>query len=102
MLDFVNPVKRIRDAFKQFYTETVLDEKINFDLIYSTQRILHEKGVYTQADIDLAAGICFDPDARMANSTQAKTSNALKPLRKSITSLIRKIAISSGGRFVIW
>ena len=35
ILDFVNPIERIRDAFQQFYTVTTLDEEINFDLIYT-------------------------------------------------------------------
>lgn len=78
ILDFVNDIDRIREAFQQFYQETSLDEEINFDLIYTTQRILHEKGVYTQADIDAVAAIYFDPDTRTANGTQAKISNALK------------------------
>ena len=80
ILDFVNPIERIRDAFQQFYTVTTLDEEINFDLIYTTQRILHEKAIYTQEDIDRVSTIYFDPDTRTANGTQAQISNALKPV----------------------
>ena len=80
ILDFVNDVDRIREAFQQFYTETSLEEEINFDLIYTTQKILHEFAVYTTADIETVASIYFDPDVRKVNATQGQISNALKPI----------------------
>ena len=80
ILDFVNDTERIRKAFQQFYQETSLEEEVNFDLIYTTQRILHEYKVYTAEDIEAVSAIYFDPDVRKANATQAKISNALKPI----------------------
>lgn len=80
ILDFVNDIGRIQDAFQPFYQETSLEEQINVDLIYATQKILHDFGVYTQEDIDKAAAIYFDPDVRNANATQGQISNALKPV----------------------
>lgn len=80
ILDFVNDTERIRKAFQQFYQETSLEEEVNFDLIYTTQRILHEYNVYTTEDIEAVSTIYFDPDVRKANATQAKVSNALKPI----------------------
>lgn len=50
ILDFVNDVDRIKKAFQPFYQETSLVEEVNFDLIYTTQRILHEYNVYTSED----------------------------------------------------
>ena len=87
VLDFVNPIERIREAFQQFYQETILEEEINIDLIYTTQRILHEKGIYTQEDIDKVTSIYIDEDARMVNSTQAKISNALIPVAEKYNAL---------------
>lgn len=55
-----------------------MEEEINFDLIYTTQKTLHEFNVYTTADIEAVSGIYFDPDVRKANETQGKISNALK------------------------
>lgn len=78
VLDFVNDVDRIREAFQQFYQETSLDEEINFDLIYTTQKILHDFKVYTEEDIEAVSQIYFDPDVRKANATQGKISNILK------------------------
>ena len=80
VLDFVNDVDRIRKAFQQFYQETSLDEEINFDLIYTTQKILRNFKVYTDADIEAVSQIYFDPDVRKANATQGKISNILKPV----------------------
>lgn len=80
VLDFVNDVDRIREAFQQFYQETSLDEEINFDLIYTTQKILRDFKVYTDADIEAVSQIYFDPDVRKANATQGKISNILKPV----------------------
>lgn len=73
-------VVRIREAFQQFYQETSLDEEINFDLIYTTQKILRDFKVYTDADIEAVSQIYFDPDVRKANATQGKISNILKPV----------------------
>lgn len=80
ILDFVNPVERIKEAFQQFYHETSLTEEINFDLIYTTQKIIRGMNVYTDEDIENVAKIYFDPDTRKANATQGKISNALKPI----------------------
>ncbi len=87
ILDFVNPVERIKEAFQKFYRETSLDEEINFDLIYTTQRILHEYGVYSQADIDKVTNIYIDEDSRSSNATQARISNALLPVAQKYNKL---------------
>ena len=76
----MNDVDRIREAFQQFYQEASLDEEINFDLIYTTQKILRNFKVYTDADIEAVSQIYFDPDVRKANATQGKISNILKPV----------------------
>ena len=57
-----------------------MDEEINFDLIYTTQRILHEYGVYTTEDIEKVTSIYIDEEVRASNSTQSKISNALLPV----------------------
>lgn len=80
VLDFVNDAECIRKAFQQFYQETSLDEEINFDLIYTTQKILRGFQVYTDEDIETVSEIYFDPDVRKANATQGKISNVLKPV----------------------
>ena len=78
--DFCEDNADIREAFQQFYQETSLDEEINFDLIYTTQKILRDFKVYTEEDIEAVSQIYFDPDVRKANATQGKISNILKPV----------------------
>lgn len=90
ILDFVNDIDRIREAFQQFYQETELEEEINFDLIYTTQKILHDFNIYTTAEIEAVSGIYFDPDVRKANETQGKISNALKPVADKYNGLTQE------------
>ena len=52
VLDFVNTEQDIQDAFQPFYQETLLQGDVNVNLIYETQRILREFGIYDQADVD--------------------------------------------------
>lgn len=80
VLDFVNDVDHIREAFQQFYQETSLDEEINVDLIYTTQKILREMHIYTTEDIEAVSEIYFDPQNRKTNATQGKISSILKPV----------------------
>ena len=80
VLDFVNDVEHIREAFQQFYQETSLDEEINVNLIYTTQKILREMNVYSAEDIEAVSEIYFDPTNHKTNATQGKISNILKPV----------------------
>ena len=56
----VPPIERIREAFQQFYQEASLDEEINFDLIYTTQKTLRGFGIYTGEDIEEVSSIEVD------------------------------------------
>ena len=97
----MNDVDRIREAFQQFYQETSLDEEINFNLIYTTQKILRDFKVYTDADIEAVSQIYFDPDVRKANATQGKIFNIFKTVAdKYNLSLIRNSGISSADKSV--
>lgn len=87
ILDFVNPVERIKKAFQPFYQETSLEQEINFNLIYQTQKILHNFGVYANEDIENVSKIYFDPDNRKEKTTQGKISNALKNVAEKYNKL---------------
>ena len=80
ILDFVNPIERIKKAFESFYTESSLSEEINIDLIYTKQKNIRAMHVYTDTDVEKVANIYFDPDVRKANKTQGTISKALKPV----------------------
>ena len=52
VLDFVNKAEDIKDAFQPFYQETFLQEEVNADLLYQTQRELRAYGIYSDEDIE--------------------------------------------------
>lgn len=87
ILDFVNPVERIKEAFQPFYQETSLEQEININLIYQTQKILRDLKVYTNEDIENISKIYFDPDNRKEKTTQGKISNALKSVAERYNEL---------------
>ena len=51
VLDFVNKAEDIKDAFQPFYQETFLQEEVNADLLYQTQRELRAYGIYSDVKI---------------------------------------------------
>ena len=46
VLDFVNKPEDIQKAFSRFYTETLLTEQINTDLLYKVEREIRGYGLY--------------------------------------------------------
>lgn len=76
ILDFVNTAEEIQAAFQPYYQETVLSEEINVDQIYKVQEELRSYKVYSNADVELVAGIYFDPGAKKTDSIQARVTNA--------------------------
>ena len=78
ILDFVNTADDIKEAFQPFYTETALSQEINIDLIYRTQRELHDYCLYTQKEIDLVIEIYSV--GRQDNKSFGKMSSALQPV----------------------
>ena len=52
ILDFANTQEDILAAFQPFYQETFLEQEVNVDLIYQTERELLNYAIYTNADIE--------------------------------------------------
>ena len=52
VLDFVNKQEDIYDAFQPFYQETFLEQEVNVNLIYQTERDLLNYAIYTSSDIE--------------------------------------------------
>ncbi len=90
ILDFVNTKEEILEAFQPYYQETSLTEEINVDLIYKTQKQLREFKLYNDSDIESVSKIYFAPDAKKAESIQAKISNALLPVAKAYNQLSKE------------
>jgi type I restriction enzyme R subunit len=59
VLDFVNKKEDILEAFQPFYQETYLEQEVNVDLIYQTQRQLRGFGIYDERDIEAFSQVYF-------------------------------------------
>lgn len=79
VLDFVNTEEDIQAAFQPFYQETMLLGDINVNLIYETQRILREFGIYDQRDIDTFFARLTGEEVR-DKETLGKMTGILKPV----------------------
>lgn len=87
IIDFINTKEDILKAFQPFYQETFLEQEINTDLIYKTQRLLRKFKVYDDEDIKKVNDIYFDEDKRKDNKIQSAITNALLPVQKQYNCL---------------
>lgn len=78
VLDFANKQEDILDAFQPFFQETSLEQEVNVDLIYQTQRELWEFAIYSKVDIDAFIKIWNQP-GRQDNKAMGRMTSALKP-----------------------
>ena len=103
VLDFVNKAEDIRDAFQPFYQETFLQEEVNTDLLYQTQRELRAYGIYSDEDIkaftdeyykkgrqdDRAMGRMSSILLPVSNRYNRKTQNERYQFRRQVRNLIK-------------
>lgn len=87
IIDFVNTKEDILKAFQPFYQETSLNQEINTDLIYKTQRMLRDFHIYDDTDIEKVNNIYFDENKRKANKIQSAITNALLPIQQKYNAL---------------
>lgn len=103
VLDFVNKAEDIKDAFQPFYQETFLQEEVNADLLYQTQRELRAYGIYSDEDIeaftkeyykkgrqdDRAMGRMSSILLPVSNRYNKKTQNERYQFRRQVRNLIK-------------
>ena len=87
IIDFVNEKEEILNSFQPFYQETSLEQEINVDLIYETQKQLRSFKIYDEEDIKKATEIYFDEDKRKQDKIQSAITNALLPVQKRYNDL---------------
>ena len=75
VLDFANEADGIKAAFDPYFETTLLSEATNPNLLYEAQTRLDGYPVYSTADIDRFAKVCFD-----AGATQDRLYAALAPV----------------------
>ena len=74
ILDFINEVEDIKEAFEPYYKTTALEDVSDPNNIYQLQTKLEGNNIFTSIDIENYAKAFFDP-----KGTQAAMSSALKP-----------------------
>lgn len=103
VLDFVNSREDILNAFQPFYQETFLQQEVNVDLIYQTQKELRGYGIYSDDDIeafskeyfrsgkqdDKAMGRMTSTLKPVADRYNLKTQNERYQFRRQLRSLIK-------------
>lgn len=79
ILDFINKKEDILDAFQPFYQETTLEQEVNADLIYQTQRELRGYGIYSDNDIEAFAKEYFH-SGKQDSKAMGRMTSVLKPV----------------------
>ena len=78
VLDFINTQEDILAAFQPFYQETTLQQEVNVDLIYQTQKELRGYGIYTDSDIAAFAKEYFK-SGKQNDKSMGRMTSVLKP-----------------------
>ena len=79
ILDFANTHEDILDAFQPFYQETSLEQEVNVDLIYQTEKELLGYAIYSTDDIEAFMKVWSAQGSQSAKD-MGKMTSALKPV----------------------
>jgi type I restriction enzyme R subunit len=79
VLDFANKKEDILEAFQPFYQETSLDQEVNVDLIYQTDRELLDYAIYNENDV-IAFIEVWNKPGRQDATAMGKMTSVLKPV----------------------
>lgn len=79
ILDFANKQEDILDAFQPFYQETSLEQEVNADLIYQTEKELLDYAIYTKNDIDAFIAVWNHP-GKQDGKAMGRMTSVLKPV----------------------
>lgn len=79
VLDFANRKEDILDAFQPFYQETSLEQEVNADLIYQTERELLDYAIYNQNDVVAFIEVWNKP-GKQDDRAMGRMTSVLKPV----------------------
>lgn len=79
VLDFANKKEDILEAFQPFYQETSLEQEVNVDLIYQTEKELLDYAIYNEHDINAFINVWNHPGKQDATA-MGKMTSVLKPI----------------------
>lgn len=72
VLDFVNDREVIKKAFQPYYEKTEIDEETDPNLLYEYRRLLDEKRIYEENEINAFCDVFFQPKVKQSTTDQAK------------------------------
>ena len=75
ILDFVNSIEEIKEAFEPYYLQTEIDDVTDPNIIHELENKLNSSDILISSEIDQYAQAFFDPKG----TTQALMSSAVKP-----------------------
>ena len=79
VLDFANKQEDIYDAFQPFYQKTFLEQEVNVDLIYQTERDLLNYAIYTSDDIEAFIKV-WNAKGVQDSAAMGRMTSVLKPV----------------------
>lgn len=79
ILDFANKKEDILKAFQPFYQEISLEQEVNVDLIYKTERELLDYALYNKDDIDAFIAV-WNKSGKQDEKAMGRMTSALKPV----------------------
>ncbi|MCQ2498852.1 MAG: DEAD/DEAH box helicase family protein [Lachnospiraceae bacterium] len=79
VLDFANKKEDILDAFQPFYQETSLEQEVNVDLIYQTERELLDYAIYNENDIFAFIEV-WNKSGKQDATAMGRMTSVLKPV----------------------
>lgn len=79
VLDFANKKEDILNAFQPFYQETSLEQEVNTDLIYQTERELLDYAIYNQNDVVAFIEVWNKP-GKQDDRAMGRMTSVLKPV----------------------
>lgn len=97
VLDFANKKEDILEAFQPFYQETSLEQEVNVDLIYQTEKELLDYAIYNENDIKAFIDIWNHPGKQDATA-MGKMTSVLKPVADRYNLKTQKNGINSEDR----
>lgn len=79
ILDFVNDAEEIKEAFSRYYEETVLDQEIDVNLIYTTKKLIRDARLYSDEDVEKFGKIYFN-NKKQSPTDLGKITSLFKPI----------------------
>jgi type I restriction enzyme, R subunit len=72
VLDFVNERETILKAFQPYYEQTEIDAPTDPNIVYDFQRLLDQKHIYTDQEIEAVCKVYFDPAWKQTKAHHAR------------------------------